>query len=172
MEIGQIASLRSQITSLEVQRATLSQSLTPDSPTMVRLEAQISELQSKVSGMLGEIKGTNSQSLPTQNLQLHRLERNVMYHQTVLTSLSAQLEKARISESYSVPRVRAVDRAALPVPQTWPKRTAVTAILSLVGFALGLLITAFSQIRRTVRRNPASARKLEEIRRLFHMRRT
>lgn len=165
--LSQIATLRSQIVGLEVQRATIAQSSTSENPAMVRLNAQISELQGKVNALQGKITGGSGQDLPTQNLDTLRLQREVAYHEGLLTSLAAQYERARLQENFGVPRVHVVDRATLPIPKTWPNRFAITVALASIGLFLGLLITCGSEILSRLRKNPASAQKLLEIRHTF-----
>lgn len=165
--LGQIASLRSQVVGLEVERANIAQSSTAENPQMQRLNAQIAELQSRVSGMQGKITGNSGGDLPTQNLETQRLQREVSYHENLLTSLAAQFERARLQENFGVPRVHVVDRATLPVPKTFPNRLAMGVALAAIGMFLGLLYTVFRALVDRLHRNPASSQKLGELRRAF-----
>ncbi|MGI4756467.1 MAG: GumC family protein [Janthinobacterium lividum] len=168
--ISQIAGLRSQIVSLEVQRATISQSATAENPEMVRLNAQISELQAKVNTLQGKITGGTNQDLPSQNLDTARLQREVSYHENLLTSLAAQFERARLQENFGVPRVHVVDRAALPVPKTWPNRVAIVIGAAAAGMFLGLLFTAMAEMLTRLMQDPVSQQRLHEIKQTLQFR--
>lgn len=163
--IGQIASLRAQIVGLEVQRAQISQSSTAENPEMVRLNAQIGELQAKVNGLQSHMTGGTGQDLPSQNLDTLRLQREVTYHESLLTSLAAQFERARLQETFGVPRVHVVDRAAQPVPKTWPNRFAITVGMAAVGFFMALLLVGLLEVLARLQTNPSSAAKLLKIKR-------
>lgn len=165
MGLSQIASLRSQIVGLEVQRAQIAQSSTAENPEMVRLNAQIAELQGKVNGLQGRISGGGGQDMPTQNLDTQRLQREVAYHENLLTSLATQYERARLQENFSVPRVHVVDRATLPIPKTWPNRYAIAIASAITGLFLGIVLTGCLEMFARLRNNPTSAAKLIEIKR-------
>ncbi len=165
LEISQIANLRSQIVSLQVQRANIAQSSTEENPEMVRLNAQIGALQSKADALQGRISSASGADLPSQNLEVGRLEQAVAYHQGLLASLSLQFEHARLQENYGVPRVHVVDRASLPIPRTWPKHLTIAVILGAFGLFLSLVITGASETISHLRRNPGSRAKMNEIRR-------
>lgn len=168
--LGQIASLRSQVVALEVQRATTAQSFTAESPEMVRLNAQIAELQGKIAALQSRVTGSTGQDLPTQNLDTERLQREVTYHENLLASLASQYERARLQENFGVPRVHVVDRAALPIPKTWPNRLAITLAAAAVGLFLALLYIAASEVMARLQRDPESSRTLGEIRQALRLR--
>jgi uncharacterized protein involved in exopolysaccharide biosynthesis len=169
-QLGQIASLRSQIVALEVQRSTLQQSATAENPEMVRLNSQIAQLQSTVNSLQAKINSPSSQNVATQDLEVGRLQRMVDYHQGLLTSLATQFDRARIQETYRVPRVRVVDRAALPLPKTAPKRLLITAFSTAFGFFLGAVLTGILVMRDKLARDPVASRKLREIRKNLTLR--
>lgn len=164
LEISQIASLRSQIVGLQVQRANIAESSTAENPAMIRLNAQIAALQGKADGLQGRINNTSGKDLPTQNLDVGRLEQLVVYHQGLLTSLASQFERARLQETYGVPRVHVVDRASLPIPRTFPRHIVIGVSLGAVGFFLALVITGISETFAHLQKNAGSRAKLAEIR--------
>ncbi len=168
--LSQIASLRSQIVGLEVQRANIAQSATMENPEMQRLNAQISELQGRVGALQARVTGSSGQDLPTQNLETERLQRDVAYHENLLTSLAAQFERARLQENFGVPRVHVVDRATMPVPKTFPNRLAIGVALAALGMFLGLLYTIATALLARLHRDPTSSGKLRELRRAFQQR--
>lgn len=168
--LSQISSLRSQVVALEVQRATAAQSFTAESPEMVRLNAQIAELQARINTLQGRITGSTGQDLPTQNLETVRLQREVTYHENLLASLATQFERARLQENFGVPRVHVVDRAALPIPKTWPNRLAITLAGAAAGLFLALLYTFGAEMFARLQKDPESSQSLHEIRQAFRLR--
>ncbi len=172
LEISQIANLRSQIVGLQVQRANIAQSSTAENPQMVRLNAQIGALQSKAASLQGQISNSSGRDLPSQNLEVGRLEQTVEYHQSLLTSLASQFERARLQENYGVPKVHTVDRASLPIPRTFPKNLTISVVLGAFGFFLALVITGFSETLAHLRKSPGSRSKMKEIRRALPLGKT
>ena len=168
--LSQIATLRSQVVALEVQRATAAQAYTAESPELVRLNAQIAELQARINTLQGRITGSTGQDLPTQNLETERLQREVTYHENLLASLAQQFERARLQENFGVPRVHVVDRAALPIPKTWPNRLAITLAAAVTGLFLALLYIACTEFVARLRRDPESSQALHEIRQALRLR--
>jgi tyrosine-protein kinase Etk/Wzc len=170
IQLNQIAQLRAQIVALEVQRSMLQQSATSENPEMVRLTSQLTQLQSTVASLQAKINSPTSQNIATQDLEVGRLQRAVDYHQGLLTSLAAQYDRARIQETYRVPRVRVVDRAALPAPKTAPKRGLITVFSMAFGLFLGMVLTGLLVMKEKLSRDPVASRKLREIRKSLLLR--
>ncbi|AFL87026.1 uncharacterized protein involved in exopolysaccharide biosynthesis [Terriglobus roseus DSM 18391] len=170
LQLSQISQLRSQIVALEVQRSMLQQSATAENPEMIRLNSQLSQLQSTVASLQAKINSPNNQNVATQDLEVSRLQRVVDYHQGLLSSLATQYDRARIQETYRVPRVRVVDRASLPVPKTAPKRGLITVFCTAFGLFLGMVLTGLLVMKDKLSRDPVSSRKLREIRKSLLLR--
>ena len=163
-QLGEIAGLRSQIVGLEVQRSRLQQSATMENPEMVRLNSQLAQLHSTVDSLQAKINSPGNQNVATQDLEVSRLQRIVDYHLGLVSSLATQYDRARIQESYHLPRVRFVDRAALPVPKTAPKRGVITLFSTAFGFFLGTVLTGLMVMKDKLMRDPVASRKIREIR--------
>ena len=170
-ELGQINALRSQLTTLQVQRATLAQSSTSENPAMVRLSAQIDETQARIGALTAKTRSNDAQGIPTQNLELSRIERNVQEQQAIVTSLMTQFERAQMQERFTAPRVRPVDRAELPLPAGSNHRVLLCAVGAALGFLIGTAIVIAAQVRQRLWSRPEDAARLQRIQRSLSWRR-
>ncbi len=162
--LGTIAALKGQITGLEVELASALQGATEQNPAVVRLRTQIAALQAKETALQHSLQSVNRASVPVQNLELQRLQRNVSYHEGLVSSLGAQFERARIQETYTSGRVRVVDRAAPPAQKTLPNRILLGASGAIVGLFLGLVIVAVAHWRAALSANPLNREKMVRLR--------
>ena len=162
--LSTLSSLRSQITGLEVQLASAREGATDENPAVVRLRTQIGELRAKEASLQGSIQSLSRTSVPEQNLELQRLQRNVTYHESLLTSLGAQFERARIQETFASGRVRVVDRAGPPSRRTLPKRLLFTFSGALLGFLGALTYIALQAWRTHILSDPMNRERVRQLR--------
>lgn len=141
--ISQIAQLRANITSKQVQLSSLRASSTDEAPEVVRTRSELAGLQQELRAMEGRagIKdgddlGLSSKQVPGVGLEYIRRERDVQYHQTLYELLARQLEAARIDEAKAAPIVQLLDPAEVPFITTYPK----TKLLIIFGMAAGLVL--------------------------------
>ena len=127
--LGAIASIRSEITSRQVQLTALLQSETEQNPNVQTLRSQIALLQVQERRLEGGAGGTPvgaapaAGQMPQTNLDLARAQREVKYHDSLVTSLASQFEAARLNEAFRHSAFQVVDRAVAPEHKAWPPRT-------------------------------------------------
>jgi uncharacterized protein involved in exopolysaccharide biosynthesis len=142
--IGQLAQLRANITSHQVQLAALRSSSTDENPEVVRVRSELSGLEQQLRELQGQQKvkssddiGLSTTQVPGVGLEYIRKEREVQYHQTLFDLLARQLEAARIDEAKAAPIVQVLDTAEVPNRIAYPKTLMLTILGAAVGFILG-----------------------------------
>lgn len=175
--IRNVADLRAQIVSREVDLQAMRTYATDQNPDVTRLQQQIDTLQKQLTTMENNqrrIQPGNIQ-LPTVQVPKAGLEyanklREVTFHTTLLTLLSKEYEAARIDEAKSVPLIQVVDHAVPPDKKSGPPRMLLAFAAGVLGF-IGACFWAF--VRHTLRRiegNPENAQKLRQIRAALRVR--
>jgi tyrosine-protein kinase Etk/Wzc len=142
--VSQIAQLRANISSHEVQLAALRASSTDDNPQVIQVQSELDGLRTQLRQMEGKAGmkddndlGLSSAEVPGVGLDYIRKERDVTYHQTLFELLARQLEAARIDEAKAAPIVQLLDKAEVPDFTTYPKTKLLTALGAVLGLMLG-----------------------------------
>jgi tyrosine-protein kinase Etk/Wzc len=142
--IREVAQLRAEITSREVQLASLRTSSTDQNPDVIRLSSELTGLHQQLhdleSGTGKRLPGDislSSASVPQAGLEYIRKEREVKYHQFLFDLLARQYEAARIDEAKAAPVIQVVDPAQPPDKKSAPYR----ALWAIVGCALGFFFS-------------------------------
>ncbi len=168
--LSAIAGVRSQITSLQVELASLQQSETDANPNVQRLRSQIAQLQAQEhtlesgSGRSPVGAAPPAGQLPQNNLDFTRAQREVQYHNQLVNSLSAQYGSAHLDEHLSRPAFQVIDRAVVPEHKSWPPRKSF--VLVAIAFALfaSLVIVTLRLFLLRVLRDPANRDSLTLLR--------
>ncbi len=153
--LSEIASVRGQITGLEVQLAALLQSETEENPQVKTLRSQVAQLQAHER--LIEANGANRPGTPTAagrmpeaNLEFDRKQRAVRFHEGLLNSLSAQYQNARLVEASSADAFQVVDYAIEPERKAYPPRKTWMIFTAVCAAVLGAFAILFVLLKRRV----------------------
>jgi tyrosine-protein kinase Etk/Wzc len=175
--IRQIAELKAQITSREVQLDALRMSSTEQNPDVVRLTAELASLRQQErdleNGPGKHVPGDISISaanVPGVGLEYIRKERDVKYHQLLFDLLARQYEAARIDEAKSVPVIQVVDRASVPDRKSGPFRALWTLLGGFLGFVLSCAWVFISHIYHHLEGDEAQGRRLALLRQELRLR--
>jgi capsule polysaccharide export protein KpsE/RkpR len=159
-----INQLRAEITQREVDLAALRKAQTEESPAVVRLRAQIDALQAELESMEkgsggGAGAGLSAARAPEANLQYMRLQRDVLYQQTLFEILTKQFESTQL-QAIATPGVQIVDYPELPEKKAKPRRSMWALAGGVVAF-FGLMVLIFIEDRyRVVRGDPGRSNEL------------
>lgn len=172
--IQNIAQIRAEISSREVQIQSLKTFATDQNPETIRVQEEINTLRGQLANLEnsqrslqpGDINVPSGQ-VPGATLEYERKLREVHYHEALYELLSNQYEAARIDEAKSAPLIQVVDRAVPPEKKSGPHR----ALIALGGGTLGF-ICAFTWVLlrhgyRRLKQVPANMVRLQELRRTF-----
>lgn len=171
--IGNIAGIRSQIDSLNVQLASMLQSETDQNPEVQRVRSQIAQL--KQQERIQEGGGTTTPAgaappaskIPAVTVELNRAQRAVGERTALVNSLTNQFENARLDEDFSHPAFQVIDLAFAPETRAWPPRKNYVA--AALGFAviLAMFGVVMKLIGMRVLQNPAHRANIHRLRRAF-----
>jgi tyrosine-protein kinase Etk/Wzc len=175
--IRQVAQIQAEITSRQVQLASLRTSATDQNPDVVRLTTELTGLRQQLNDLeRGTGKHTpgdislSTLSVPQAGLEYIRKERDVKYHQFLFDLLARQYEAARIDEAKAAPVIQVVDPAMPPDKKSAPFR----ALWALVGCGLGFFLTTGwvlgSHIYRRLEADEEQGRRLALLRQELKLR--
>lgn len=167
-----IASVRAQLTSLQVQLAALQTSYTEDNPEVKTLKSQIArltqherDLESGANNVVGAALPTGK--MPEANLEYLRKFRDVKYHEALLTALATQYETAHFAEDNSITQFQVVDLAAAPERKSWPPRLILLILSVVFGAIVGSVVIVFRIFIRRLFADPIQREYLHSIRESF-----
>jgi tyrosine-protein kinase Etk/Wzc len=174
--LGRIESAQGQITSLQVQLAALLQSETEDNPQVKVLRSQIAQLQvqerqMEAGGQTAAGAAIPAGRMPEANLEFERLDREVKFHEGLLSSLSSQFQNARLVEASSVDAFQVVDYAIVPESKSYPPRKVWIIFSFLFAIAMGAVGIIFVLIKRKIQDDADYQRHMLTIRQNFGLRR-
>jgi len=175
--IQNVANLRAQIVSREVEMRAMRTYATDQNLDVNRLQQEIDTLQQQLTIMEnnqrrlqpGDIQVPTGQ-VPEAGLEYARKLREVTYHTTLLTLLSREFEAARIDEAKSAPLIQVVDSAVPPDRKSGPPRMLIVLGFAVIGFCIACFWTFFSQALVRLRQDPEPAAKLDQLLTILHLR--
>jgi len=148
------ATLQGQLIAAESEVSGLRQIYTDDNVRVRAAEARVEELKRKLNeiggaGTQGDLKNDNSlypsiRKLPLLGVTYADLYRQTKVQETVFELLTEQYELAKVQEAKEIPTVEVLDPAIVPTKKSFPPRTAIT----LVGTLLGLMLATAWTIGR------------------------
>jgi uncharacterized protein involved in exopolysaccharide biosynthesis len=161
--------VRAQITSLQIELASLRQGATEENPEVVRLQTQIAGLQEQLHRFQSDPakrKSGNTQSpkVPELALEYVRKQREVKYHETLFELLARQYESARLDESRDAPVLQVVDRAIVPDKKSGLPRALLLTLGCLLGALIGAGWVIVKAATEKMSSEPMGAAKLEALR--------
>jgi uncharacterized protein involved in exopolysaccharide biosynthesis len=168
--LSAIAATRAQITQLQVQLAALLRGATEQNPEVQRLKSQLAQLQVEERSL--EQGSTRSPAgaappaaqLPHTNLDLLRAQREVTYHNALVTSLANQFEAARLTEASTRSAFQVVDRAIAPERKAWPPRSPFIAAALVFAVVLALVAIVVKLVWGRLMADPVHRERLGLLR--------
>ena len=173
--LSAIATVRQQVTALEVQLAALLQSETEKNPEVERLRSQVAQLKGEEqvlegSGASPAGAAPAAGQMPQVNLDIQRAARDVKYHDTLVNSLAGQFESARLDAAFSHNAFQIVDRAVVPEHKAWPPRKPYLIISAVFAIFLGFIAVIARLVWLRIVSDPQRREQLEMLRRAFSSR--
>jgi capsule polysaccharide export protein KpsE/RkpR len=124
----------------------LKQIYTDENVRVRSARARMDELQKKLNeigsaGTVGAEKNDNPlypsiRKLPILGVTYADLYRQTKIEETVFELLTEQYEMAKVQEAKEIPSVKVLDAAVVPTKKSYPPRTVITALGTLLGLAL------------------------------------
>lgn len=178
VQIEEMAQIRAQIASHQVELAALRQGATDQNPQVVRLETQIAGLQQELEKLQndpsrhqpGSVQ-LSTAKVPELALEYVRKQREVKYHEVLFELIARQYEAARLDESREAPLLQVVDRATVPDRKSGPPRTLLILASCMLGAFAGVSWVILKNFISTVQQDPSKAAQVETLRQAVSLRR-
>lgn len=142
------AVLQGQLIAAQAELSGLQQIYTDNNVRVRAAEARVNELQKKLNevggaGTQGELKSENSlypsiRKLPLLGVTYADLYRETKIQETVYELLTEQYELAKVQEAKEIPTVKVLDVATVPTKKSFPPRTVIVVLGTLLGIALAM----------------------------------
>jgi capsule polysaccharide export protein KpsE/RkpR len=170
LEIGTIANIRAQITSREIQLASLRQGATDQNPEVVRIQTEIGQLHQQLQRLQDNSQKSSpgntevpTAKVPALALEYIRKQREVKYHEMLFESLAKQYEMARLDESREAPLLQVVDRAIVPDTKSGPHRLLLMIAFTLFGAVIGSVVVFLRYYVSLMKQNSDTAERLRSL---------
>ncbi len=174
--IANVAGLRAQIDSLRVQLAGLLSGETEQNPRVQVVRNQLAALEAQErnaetgSGAAPVGAAPSAVQIPQGTLDLARAQREVAYHEGLVSSLANQYETARLNEASARSVFQVVDKAIVPETKAWPPRKSYLEVCFLLGILIGMISIVVSLVSRRIAANANHRQQLIALRRAFSSR--
>lgn len=161
-----INQLRAEITQRQVDLAALLKAETEESPAVVRLKAQIGALQAELQSMEkgaggGAGAGLSAARAPQVNLEFMRLQREVLYQQTLFEILTKQFEATQLQANE--PGIQVVDYPELPLRKDSPRRLYWAIGGALLAFIAAVVMIFVQDRYRVMQEDPERRQDLSRL---------
>jgi uncharacterized protein involved in exopolysaccharide biosynthesis len=142
------ATLEGQLIAAQAELSGLQQIYTDDNVRVRAAAARVNELHKKLNeiggtGTQDELKSDNSlypsiRKLPLLGVQYADLYRETKIQETVYELLTQQYELAKVQEAKEIPTVKVLDPAMVPTKKSFPPRTVLVVLGTMLGITLGM----------------------------------
>ncbi len=147
--IRSASQLHAEILGRQAQLAGMKGYAADDNPRYQMVKRELASLQSELNSLeKGQhVAGTPELplgKLPEAGLEYIRKYRDLKYHETLFEALAKQYEAARLDEAKAAPMVQVIDRAVVPEKKSWPPRSIivmVSTVLAAMASALWIILT-------------------------------
>src|SRR5579872_3123100 len=141
------AAVQGQLIAMESDLKGLEEVYTSNNPRVLSTKSSIAELRTQLEKLGGGQPGSSLQNgdvypsirqLPVLGVTYYDLYRNVKIQEAVYETLTAQYEMQKVEEVRDTPSVKVLDAANLPEKKSFPPRSLVTLLFTLVTLAGGV----------------------------------
>ena len=173
--IESFVNLRAQIAAKEVELQAMRSYATEHNPDLIRTERQLSGLRSQLTllekqrGGEGDLQVATGE-VPESSLEYVRKLRDVKYYETILGLLAKQHEAARLDEAKNATVIQVLDPAVEPDKKSWPNRTLIVVLTTLLGFIGSVVYVLVHELFRRMRLDPEVHERLEMLRKTAYIR--
>lgn len=113
-----------------------------ESLCMAKAESLVVEKKAQNLRKLLEVRDRELNSLPDDELQLARLERDVMTSERLFASLTQKYEEFRLAEAMRLASARLVEPAVAPMQPVKPRKMLTLSFALMMGVILGLALAS------------------------------
>ena len=142
------ATLQGQLIAAQAELSGLQQIYTANNVRVRAEQAHVEELQKKLNEVAGagtqtDVESDNSlypsiRKLPLLGVTYADLYRQTKIEETVYELLTQQYELAKVQEAKEIPTVKVLDPAMVPTKKSFPPRTAIVALGTMLSLTLAM----------------------------------
>lgn len=162
--------LRAQISAKEIELNSMSAFVTTNNPAYRRAQEELNSLRAELARLENGRPATGNEPLTTDKqsgLDNIKILRDVKYYQMLYELLAKQYEAARLDEAKDSSVIQVLDPAVEPERRSKPKRSIMVVVTGVCAFMIAALLALFSEFKAAIMREPASAAKWAELKRLL-----
>lgn len=163
-----IARLKAEITSKEVQLASLRNSMTDESNEVKTVQAGLNRLKAQLGSMTGSggmdvIPAMGN--VPSLGVEYVRKLRELRIQEAIFEQLTKQFEVAKISEAKDSSTLQVLDEAVAPLRKSKPKRSLIVMLSTVTAFIVSIFIVFIQEYLSKM--SPEDAEIIRNIRNSF-----
>ena len=154
----EMARIRAEVLAKQIQLAVMSRTMLPANPAVVKLKAQIDELEKAYRDVEAKyVRGgsggeANKGNLPALALEWGRLRRELKIQENLWELINQLYHQARIQEVKNTPTLQVLDRAVAPSRPSWPDKKRWLVVFVLLGGFFSVLYVFFEREFEALRR--------------------
>ncbi len=164
------AVLRGQLVAKEVQLQAMRSYATDDNPELMMVKEQVAALKAQLSKLGGAEPESGSDLIvpkgrvPAAGMEYLRKLRDVKYHETIYELIAKQFEMAKLDEAREGPVIQVAEEAVAPDKKSFPPRTIIVVLVTLLGFFVACGWSAMSEGYERMNQNPTDRQRLADLR--------
>ncbi|GFO59673.1 polysaccharide chain length determinant protein [Geomonas silvestris] len=166
--IKNIAQLRAEIASKEVELRVVKTYAKPSNPDLQKAEetldgmkAQLAKLESKTGS--GSDPLMPAGRMPSVGTEYLRKLRDLKFNEALFEMLLKQYEVARLDEAREAAVIQVIDPAVVPEKSVKPKMASLLAVFGCASLLFSILLAFFLEKRETMFRQPGNRQRLEKL---------
>jgi capsule polysaccharide export protein KpsE/RkpR len=151
-ELEAISRVQGELSAREAELKGLGATYEADNVRVRSLQAQVTELRNQLQKMTGPIKESSlapedsdflpsMRKLPLLGAKYSDLYRNAVLQESLYEMLSKQYETAKVQEAREIPTVMVLDPPDLPLRKSFPPRTTIVVVGTMLAVILAVLWT-------------------------------
>jgi capsule polysaccharide export protein KpsE/RkpR len=163
-----IAQIRAAITSKEVELQLVRTTATEQNVRLQQIEGEVVALKEQLSKAESSAGGDSDYFIPAgripqTGLEYLRAARDLRYHEALFEMLAKQYEAARLEEAKSPPIIQVVDKAIPLDKRSWPPRTLLVMLATLVTTFLLCSVAFVIEHWKDVAGSPVNAKHIHTL---------
>lgn len=165
-----IATLRGQIAAKEVELQAMKAYATPENPKVILAEQQLAAWRdqlAKAETKQGSLGAGNveipTSRVPEVGVEYIRRIRDVKYYETIFELLARQYEAAKLDEAKNSGIVQVVDPAITPDRKSFPPRSLIVVISTMLGFLCGVIFALVKEAYGRLQHDSIQGHKIARI---------
>ncbi|WP_028973466.1 GumC family protein [Spirochaeta cellobiosiphila] len=165
-QVSQIAQIKSQILSKEMEIRNYGDLSRVEDPQLRRLKVERDNLERLLKEMEapgGQLDSSisNQKDIPELALEFNHLRRDLVIQEALFQLLTQQYESTKLSLQGQQPVFQVIEKAQIPDIKSGPHRSLIVIAGSLGGFFFSILLAFLKDSIRQIKKDPIKIRKLK-----------